>query len=108
MKRFVKVGGEMISLPAMELVIGKNLPSSEGEVTSALTYVEEAGQRPIICLFVTPEIQTDVDTVNGFLRDAGLSNLTRIRKVISIEEMPLLGTGKTNYRALTEQLKRSM
>ena len=106
MKRFVKVGGEMISLPAMEMVIAKNLPSSEGEVTSALTYVEEAGERPIICLFVTPEIQTDVETVNGFLRDAGLSNLTRIRKVISIEEMPLLGTGKTNYRALTEQLKQ--
>ena len=107
LKRFVKIGGEMISLPAMETVIRNNLPQNEGEITSALTYIEDPGQRPLICLFTAGGHCTDVETVNGFLRNAGLSNLTRVRKVMHINEMPLLGTGKTNYRELTDLLKNS-
>ena len=107
LKRFVKIGGEMISLPAMETVIRNNLPQNEGEITSALTYIEDPGQRPLICLFTAGGHCTDVETVNGFLRNAGMSNLTRVRKVMHINEMPLLGTGKTNYRELTELLKTS-
>ncbi len=108
LKRFVKIGGEMISLPAMEMVIRGKLPTNEGEVTSALTYIEEAGERPVICLFVTEEVETDVETVNGFLRDAGMSNLTRVKTVMRVDEMPLLGTGKTNYRELTERLRAAV
>ena len=107
MKRFVKIGGEMISLPAMETVIRNRLPQNEGEITSALTYIEDPGQRPLICLFTAGGLRTDVGTVNGFLRNAGLSNLTRVRKVMHIDEMPLLGTGKTNYRELTDLLRIS-
>ena len=103
LKRFVKIGGEMISLPAMESVIQKELVAQDENATAALTYIEEAGERPIICLFTSSD--ADVDTINGYLRDAGMSNLTRIRKVVQVEELPQLGTGKTNYRELTERLK---
>lgn len=103
MKRFVKIGGEMISLPAMEAVIQKHLFAQDENATAALTYIEEAGERPIICLFTSTN--SDVETINGYLRDAGLSNLTRVRNVIRIDDMPLLGTGKTNYRELTTRLK---
>ena len=103
MKRFVKIGGEMISLPAMEAVIHQHLLTQDENATTALTYIEEAGERPVIGLFTSANI--DLDTVNGYLRDAGMSNLTRVRKVFQIDEMPLLGTGKTNYRELTERLK---
>ena len=107
LKRFVKIGGEMISLPAMETVIRSNLPQNDEEITSALTYIEDPGQRPLICLFTAGGLRTDLETVNGFLRNAGLSNLTRVRKVMHIDEMPVLGTGKTNYRELTDLLKNS-
>jgi acyl-CoA synthetase (AMP-forming)/AMP-acid ligase II len=106
LKRFVKIGGEMISLPAMEAVIQQKLSDQDEEATAALTYIEEAGERPIICLFTSTD--ADVETINGHLRDAGLSNLTRIRKVIQIDDMPLLGTGKTNYRELTLRLKATV
>jgi acyl-CoA synthetase (AMP-forming)/AMP-acid ligase II/1-acyl-sn-glycerol-3-phosphate acyltransferase/acyl carrier protein len=106
LKRFVKIGGEMISLPAMEAVIQQKLFDDDEEATAALTYIEEAGERPIICLFTSTDV--DVETVNGHLREAGLSNLTRVRKVVQIDEMPLLGTGKTNYRELTQRLKAAM
>ena len=103
LKRFVKIGGEMISLPAMEAIIQTELTAHDENATAALTYIEEAGQRPVICLFTSTN--ADVDTINGYLRVAGMSNLTRIRMVVQIDEMPLLGTGKTNYRELTERLK---
>ena len=106
MKRFVKIGGEMISLPAMEAVILSELSAKNEDATVALAYIEEAGERPIICLFTSEVV--DVDTINGYLRDAGMSNLTRIRKIIQVDEMPLLGTGKTNYRDLTERLQQSV
>ena len=93
----------MISLPAMESVIQKELVAQDENATAALTYIEEAGERPIIGLFTSSD--ADVDTINGYLRDAGMSNLTRIRKVVQVEELPQLGTGKTNYRELTERLK---
>ena len=96
----------MISLPAMEAVIQQKLSDQDEEATAALTYIEEAGERPIICLFTSTD--ADVETINGHLRDAGLSNLTRIRKVIQIDDMPLLGTGKTNYRELTLRLKATV
>jgi long-chain-fatty-acid--[acyl-carrier-protein] ligase len=108
LKRFVKIGGEMISLPAMESVIQEKIPPAEEDsgVAAALTYVEEAGERAIIALFTTVEV--DSEAVNDWLRDAGFSNLARVRKVMMIDEVPLLGTGKTNYRALTVLLKESL
>ena len=79
------------------------IPPASGLIAG---HIEEAGERPIICLFTSTD--ADVETINGHLRDAGLSNLTRIRKVIQIDDMPLLGTGKTNYRELTLRLKATV
>ncbi len=35
---------------------------------------------------------------------AGLSPLHNIRRVMKLEQLPVLGTGKTDYRALREML----
>jgi len=45
--------------------------------------------------------------VNELIRSAGLSPLHNIRKVIAIDAIPILGTGKTDYRQLRERLQRS-
>ena len=34
------------------------------------------------------------------IKDAGLSPLHNVRQVIEVEAIPVLGTGKTDYRAL--------
>ena len=39
------------------------------------------------------------------LREAGLSPLHNIRRVIRLDALPLLGTGKTDYRALKARLR---
>ena len=38
--------------------------------------------------------------VNAALRGAGLSSLYAIKRIVKVEAIPLLGSGKTDYRAL--------
>jgi len=42
---------------------------------------------------------------NAALRAAGLSAIYSVRRVMHVAAIPLLGSGKTNYRELKELLK---
>ena len=53
-------------------------------------------------LFTTLELTRE--QVNDEIRDAGLSALHNIRQIVRVEEIPVLGTGKTNYRDLKARL----
>ena len=59
---------------------------------------------PELVLFTTLDI--DRETASRKIREAGLSGLHNIRRVIKLDEMPLLGTGKTNYRALKQMFRK--
>lgn len=102
LKRFVKLGGEMISLPAIEAVLASHFPSEEDKPCFAVAATPEELQ-PELMLFAT--FPVDRQEVNRFIRDSGLSPLHNIRYVIRIDEIPVLGTGKTDYRALKKRLK---
>ena len=73
------------------------------QVRAEESAAEREGERPVICLFSTTE--TQVDAVNHHLRDNGFGNLSRIQRVEQIEAIPVLGTGKTDFRSLTDMLK---
>ncbi len=100
LKRFVKLGGEMISLPAIEAVLERQLvpenETAEGPVLAVESSANE--EHPEIVLFTTREI--DRATANRFIREANLSGLHNISRVLRLERIPVLGTGKTDYRAL--------
>jgi long-chain-fatty-acid--[acyl-carrier-protein] ligase len=102
LKRFVKLGGEMISLPAIESVLLENLnfPEQEGVVLA----VEAVGNddTPELVLFMV--FDTDRHNVNQAIREGGLSPLHNIRKVIVVADIPVLGTGKTDYQSLKKML----
>ncbi|MGA2092264.1 MAG: AMP-binding protein [Sedimentisphaerales bacterium] len=102
LKRFVKLGGEMISLPAIEAVLEKAFaPDSD---KGPLLAVEAADvENPEIVLFTALDI--DRENANIQIRKAGLSGLQSIRRVIKLDQIPLLGTGKTDYRSLKQLLK---
>ena len=53
---------------------------------------------PDVVLFTT--FPTDRATANAAIKEAGMSALHHIRQVIQIDTIPLLGTGKTDYREL--------
>jgi long-chain-fatty-acid--[acyl-carrier-protein] ligase len=98
MKRFVKVAGEMISLPAMEEALSNKWPSNENGPTVALHAEEIPGSRPVITLFTTLDLTKELVMLE--IKKAGFSNLAKISKVQNIETLPILGTGKTDYQTL--------
>ncbi len=99
LKRFIKIGGEMISLPAIETALRNKWQSRDEETEKiAVTAKEEEGNRPEIYLFTTEEIS--VNETNDVLREDGFGNLSRISIVKKIDEIPILGTGKTDYQSL--------
>jgi len=101
LKRFAKLGGEMISLPAIEAVLENRFAA--GEEKRPVLAVESTEDRPPqLVLFTTVSI--DRQTANEAIRAAGLSALHNIRKVVKIDEIPTLATGKTDYRKLREEV----
>lgn len=100
LKRFVKKGGEMISLPLIENTI-LNEFGKDSEDTIAVEGDEHDNKIRII-LFTTQDINTS--EANKCLRDAGLSGIHRITDVRKIDRIPLLGNGKTNYRLLKSKV----
>ncbi|SHN71961.1 AMP-binding protein [Desulfovibrio litoralis] len=108
LKRFIKLGGEMISLPQIEsILIEAYAKHQDAPEEGPVLAVESSGDetKPEIILF-TP-LTLNKTEVNEYLRNAGLSNLYSIQKIIQVETIPLLGTGKTNYRALKDLIKNT-
>jgi len=102
LKRFAKLGGEMISLPAIESILDAAYPS-EGDKGPVLAVESTESEQPELVLFTSRDIERE--EANNKIRAAGLSGLHSIRRVIKLEQIPLLGTGKTDYRTLKEMLK---
>jgi long-chain-fatty-acid--[acyl-carrier-protein] ligase len=99
LKRFVKIGGEMVSLGAIESALGttKLLPEGDGPQLAVCSKGESDG-RPRLVLFATRDLP--ITQVNSILRQQGFSNLVRIENVVTVEAIPLSGTGKVAYRQL--------
>ncbi len=105
LKRFVKLGGEMVSLPAIESILESQF-AEETEKGPVLAVDATETEPPELVLFTTLDL--DRETANRRIREAGLSGLHSIRRVVKLKEMPLLGTGKTNYRALKQLLAETV
>jgi len=102
LKRFVKLGGEMISLPAIEAVLMPLYATGEEDRPVLAATARTDQDPPELVLFTT--FDGDRAGINEQIRAAGLSPLCTIRRVIRVEEIPVLGTGKTDYRALEGML----
>jgi long-chain-fatty-acid--[acyl-carrier-protein] ligase len=101
LKRFVKLGGEMISLPAIESVLQAHFAGAGDDgPTIAVEAVGDPDSPDIVLFTRTP---ADRSHVNAFIKEAGLSALHNIRQVVQVEAIPVLGTGKTDYRTLKAQ-----
>jgi len=101
LKRFLKVFGEMVNLTAIEDVLASVYPAGEAGPRVAVTGVEVSGKRAFIVLHTT-ETAITTEAVNKAIKAAGLTNLSFIDHIERVSEVPLLGSGKTNHRALRE------
>ena len=100
--RFVKIGGEMVSLPAIEEVLMRAYarPDDKGPCLAVLSTPDDS--HPELILFTIRHLERE--QVNKTIQDMGLSGLHNIRIVRDIAQIPVLGTGKTDYRALVQLL----
>jgi len=101
-KRFVKLGGEMVSLPAIEAALQEQFSGSEDNGPLFAVEATSREDHPEIVLF-TP-LRMGREDANRFIKKAGLSPLHNIQRIENIESIPVLGTGKTDYKQLKEKL----
>ena len=105
LKRFLKAGGEMISLPALEEPLERRFPPTEKGPQVAVEGIETPGGRSIV-LFTTQSIS--VREANAILAEAGFRGVMRIDDVVRLEAVPVLGTGKTDYKVLRAQITEKL
>ena len=101
LKRFLKAGGEMISLPALEEPFAKLFPPTDDGPRVAVEGIETPTGRRIV-LFATEAY--DLQTANQLLHAEGFRGVIRLDEVRRIEKIPMLGTGKTDYKVLRAQI----
>jgi acyl-[acyl-carrier-protein]-phospholipid O-acyltransferase/long-chain-fatty-acid--[acyl-carrier-protein] ligase len=104
LKRFAKISGEMVSLTAVEDALAGAFPRYGNKCEIAVIAVpdEDKGEKLIA---VTDQPKLTLEDIRGVIRGKGMTNLCVPREVITVREIPKLGTGKVNHRELQAQLK---
>ncbi len=100
LKRFVKIAGEMISLPFIETILLEKYGNPE--VTSLAVEAREVDGTTIIVAFTTFEVTTA--ELNEYIHSHGASNIIKFSHVVKLETIPILGTGKTDYKQLKSKI----
>lgn len=91
--RFAKIGGEMISLGAIEGAIVKLLPEEVEILTTALP---DGRKGEKVALLVAGEIL--LDELRGLIEQSGLNPLMRPAEIIQVAAIPKLGSGKNDFK----------
>jgi acyl-[acyl-carrier-protein]-phospholipid O-acyltransferase/long-chain-fatty-acid--[acyl-carrier-protein] ligase len=94
-RRFAKVGGEMVSLAAVESLITDLWPDS----ISAVTAVSHARKGEQLVL-MTDYRHANRNSVLAFARKHGVSELVVPSVVMVVEALPVLGSGKIDHPAV--------
>lgn len=94
-KRFAKIAGEMVSLNAVEACVQAVWPDS---VHAVIAVADDRKGEQLILL--TTESSPAKDLLSRYVSKNGLSPLNVPAKIISVDKIPVLGTGKTDYVAL--------
>jgi acyl-[acyl-carrier-protein]-phospholipid O-acyltransferase/long-chain-fatty-acid--[acyl-carrier-protein] ligase len=92
LKRFAKIGGETVSLAVVENIASALWP----ENAHAAVAVPD-GRKGEQVVLVTDAKDADRIELVGWARNHGVSELTVPRRVLVVESIPLLATGKTDY-----------
>ncbi|MEW6654732.1 MAG: AMP-binding protein, partial [Bacteroidota bacterium] len=99
LKRFLKIGGEMVSLIRVEDVLEKILPA---DVECCVVEVPDAIKIAKIVAAVTQPID-DKATLKKMAEQ--LPSISLPSKFVVLPEMPKTGSGKIDFRAITEKVR---
>jgi len=94
-KRFAKIGGEMVSLTAAEDLASAVWPDGRHAVISMPD--ARKGERLVL---VTDRADASISPLLAHAQAIGAPELAVPRKILKVSEVPVLGTGKTDYVAI--------
>lgn len=102
-KRFAKVAGEMVSLGAVEDLAATAWPDMRHGAVS----VPDARKGEQVVLLSECE-NADRDTLLKIARDKGVAEIMVPKTVLVVKELPLLGSGKTDYPGVEALVKAEL
>ncbi|MDR5726528.1 MAG: AMP-binding protein [Terriglobia bacterium] len=92
LKRFAKIGGESVSLAVVESIASALWP----EHSHAAVAIADGRKGEQIVLATTFKDATRQDLI-GWAHNHGVPDLAVPRRIVLVDDVPVLGTGKTNY-----------
>ncbi|GAA4109983.1 AMP-binding protein [Aminobacter aganoensis] len=93
-KRFAKIAGEMVSLGAVEMLVQALWPEERHAAVAVPD--KRKGERIVL---VTTAGNADPETLRLYGKQAGAADLMVPHDIIKVREIPVLGSGKTDYVA---------
>lgn len=96
-KRFAKIGGEMVSLTQVEELAMQTWP---GYLHAAVSLPDDRKGEKII--LITDYKDATKKDIQEFARKQKMGELIIPKRVVLTDEMPVLGTGKTDYVTLNK------
>lgn len=100
-KRFAKVAGEMVSLETVEKIATQASPNLQHAASTQV----DAQRGENIVLFTT-DAALAKDVLQAAAKTLGAPELAIPKKIVIVEAIPLLGTGKTDYVKLKEMAEQ--
>ena len=91
-KRFAKIAGEMVSLEDVERIAHHASPAHQHAATIEL--IPQTGESTVL---FTTEPGLDRIALQRAARELGAQDLAVARRIVHVSELPLLGSGKTDY-----------
>ena len=102
-KRFAKVGGEMVSLLAVEDMAGAVWPNHRHAAIAIPD--SKRGERLVL---VTDNPDAVSSNLSEWARANGAPDLAVPKKIVKVAEVPVLGTGKTDYVAIQKMVENEV
>ncbi|HEY2071710.1 MAG TPA: AMP-binding protein [Rhizomicrobium sp.] len=100
LKRFAKIGGEIVSLAVVESIASALWP----DYAHAAIAVPDARKGEQVVLVTTMKGANRLDLI-GWANNHGVPELAVPRRIVEVDDVPVLGTGKTNYVSVEKMVK---
>jgi acyl-[acyl-carrier-protein]-phospholipid O-acyltransferase/long-chain-fatty-acid--[acyl-carrier-protein] ligase len=102
LKRFVKIGGEMVSLVKTEAMLEELLPDG---VSCCVVEIPDSVKGARLLAAVTEKVN-EKELIKKMSKD--LAPIAVPNKFLVFDELPKMGTGKVDFRTITEMVRKKL
>jgi len=99
-KRFAKIGGEMVSLSSAEGLVACVWPEHRHAVVAVAD--SRKGEKLVL---VTDRDDAEVASLSAWARENGAPELAVPKRIVRVDALPVLGTGKTDYVRIQQMVE---